>query len=180
MTAAVLAGPARTRSTAGLVAAATVAFAAAAVIGQAQVRKAEAIGSASLLNLLRIAPAESIGTAVTFPARGRYVGFTVAPGCTAALLVVPFLLFAGVLLVAGRVQPGRAISTVSVFAAVVVIVNQLRLLVIAVSMRAWGYPDGFDRSHVLLGSVVSTIGVTGGLLLFLRMVTPRRKRTSDE
>ncbi len=53
----------------------------------------------------------------------------------------------------------------------------MRLLVIAASMRAWGYPTGFDRSQVLLGSVVSTIGVTGGLLLFRRMVTPVQRTT---
>jgi len=156
-------------------AAAAVAVAVLLVAGQEQVRRAEAIASAGLLTLLRIAPADSIGTAVTFPARGRYVGFTVAPGCTAALLIVPFLVVAGVLLLAGRVPPTRAAATVAVFAAVVAIVNQLRLMVIAVSMRAWGYPEGFDRSHVLLGSFVSTIGVAGGLLLFLRMVVPRQR-----
>jgi hypothetical protein len=46
-------------------------------------------------------------------------------------------------------------------------------------MRQWGYPDGFERSHVLLGSVVSTVGVAGGLLLFLRMVVPREKGRGD-
>lgn len=158
-------------------AAAAAAAAVLLVVGQEQIRRFEAVGSASLLGLLRIAPADALGTAVTFPAKGRYVGFTVAPGCTAALLIVPFFVAAGGLLLAGRVRPGRATATVAVFAAVVVAVNQLRLLVIAVSMRTWGYPDGFERSHVLLGSVVSTIGVVGGLLLFLRMVVPRRGAT---
>lgn len=150
------------------------------VAGQEHVRRAEAVTCAFLLDLLGIAPAESLGMAVTFPAKGRYVGFTVAAGCTAALLVVPFVVVAGVLLLARRVQPARAIATVAVFAAVVALINQLRLLVIGVSMRAWGYPDGFERSHVLLGSVVSTIGVAGGLLLFLRMVVPRRGRRSED
>lgn len=153
-------------------AAAMVGLGAAAVIGQEQVRRTEAMGSAGLLSLLRVAPAASLGTAVTFPAKGRYVGFTIAPGCTAALLVVPFFLVAGVLLLAGRVQPGRATATVATFTLLVSVVNQLRLLVIAVSMRVWGFPAGFDRSHVLLGTLVSTIGVVAGLLLFLRMVLP--------
>lgn len=176
MTAAVTAKAGRISPQTGAFAAVTVSLAALAVLGQAQVRRGEAIGSAALLKLLNVAPAASLGTAVTFPAKGRYVGFNVAPGCTAALLVVPFFLVAGLLLLAGRVQPRRAAATVAVFTAVVVVVNQLRLLVIGASMRIWGYPAGFDRSHVLLGSVVSTVGVAGGLLLFLRMVTPRRPR----
>lgn len=172
MTAAVAAGRPRAAPVNAGFAAAMVGLGAAALIGQEQVRRTEAMGSAGLLNLLRVAPAASLGTAVTFPAKGRYVGFTIAPGCTVALLVVPFFLVAGVLLLAGRVQPGRATATVAIFTLLVSVVNQLRLLVIAVSMRVWGFPAGFDRSHVLLGTLVSTIGVVGGLLLFLRMVLP--------
>ena len=149
------------------------------VAGQEQFRRAEAAVCDAVLSILRVADASSIGTAVTFPAKGRYVGFTVAPGCTAALLIVPFVLVAAVLLLANRVPPRRAVATVAVFAAVVALVNQLRLLVIAVAMRSWGYPEGFDRSHVLMGSFVSTIGVAGGLLLFLRMVVPPGPKAHD-
>ena len=145
------------------------------LLGQEQVRRVEAALCASVLSLLHIAPADSMATAVTFPAQGRYVGFSVAPSCTSALLIVPFVVLTGVLLLAGRVQPRQALATAAAFAAVMVVVNEIRLVVIAVSIRAWGFPAGFDRSHVLLGSVVSTIGVAGGLLLFLRMVVPRKE-----
>jgi len=141
--------------------------------GQEQVRRAEAAACAALVSLFSSLPAESIGTAVVFPIDSRYVGFTVAPSCTAALLIVPFIVLTAVLLLARRVPPGRALATVAAFGAVVILVNQLRLLVIALSIRVWGFPAGFDHSHVLLGTVVSTIGVAGGLLLFLRMVVPR-------
>ncbi len=173
MTSAIADGSGRTNQLTGVFAAVVIGLAALAVLGQAQVRRGEAIGSALLLKLFHIAPAVSLGTAVTFPAKGRYVGFTVAPGCTAALLVVPFFVVAGILLLARRVQPRRAAATIAAFTAVVVLVNQLRLLVIGSAMRVWGYPAGYDRSHILLGSLVSTIGVAGGLLLFLRMLTPR-------
>lgn len=176
MTAAVaVAGRTSAPRNAGL-AAAAVAVTVLLVVGQEQVRRLEALGSAALLRLLNIAPADSIGTAVTFQAKDRFAGFTVAPGCTAALLIAPFFLAAGLLLLSGRVRPGRAVATVTVFAVVVALVNQMRFAVIAVSMRSWGYPAGFERSHVLLGSLVSTLGVAGGLLLFLRMVVPRRER----
>ena len=160
-------------------AAAGLAVAVALVVGQEQIRRLEAITCAGVLSLLRVDGADSMGTAVTFFAKGRYVGFRVAPGCTAALLIVPFVVVAVVLLLAGRIRPHRAAATVAVFASVIFLVNQLRFLVIAESMRAWGYPDGFERSHVLMGSFVSTIGVAGGLLLFLRMVVPRQKPRSE-
>lgn len=150
------------------------------VVGQEHFRRFEALTSATVLSLLRVGAADSFGTAVIFPANGLHVGFNVAAGCTAALLIVPFLLVAGVLLLAGRVPPQRAIATVAVFASVVVVINQIRLLVIAVALRSWGYPEGFERSHILMGSFVSTIGVAGGLLLFLRMVVPRRRIDADE
>jgi len=89
---------------------------------------------------------------------------------------VPFALLTALLLLAGRVQPGRAGATVALFAVVLILVNQLRLLVIILSVRGWGFETGFARSHVLLGTVVSTVGVVGGLLLFLRMVVPAGRR----
>jgi exosortase/archaeosortase family protein len=176
VTAAVAVGARRSGPVNAGFAATSLAVAVLLVAGQEQVRHVEAVVCAVLLRLFAIAPAESLGTAVTFPSKGSYVGFTVAPGCTAALLIVPFVVVAGLLLLAGRVSPGRAVATVGVFAGVVVAVNQMRLIAIAIAMRAWGYPDGFERSHVLMGSLVSTIGVAGGLLLFLRMIVPRESR----
>lgn len=156
-----------------LLAAAGVATCVLLFAGQEAFRRAEASVCAVVVSLLRVEPAQSIGTAVIFPTDSRWVGFTVAPSCTAALLVVPFVLLTGLLLLARRVPPARALSTVAAFAAVVIVVNQLRLLVIALSIRVWGWPSGFENSHVLLGTVVSTIGVAGGLLLFLRMIVPK-------
>jgi exosortase/archaeosortase family protein len=173
------AAPRRARPVNLGLAAAALAVAVLLVAGQEQFRRLEAFASASLLSLLQVGAANSYGTAVIFPADGLHVGFNVAAGCTAALLIVPFLLVAGVLLLAGRVPPHRAIATVAVFAGVVIVINQARLLVIAIALQAWGYPEGFERSHILMGSFVSTIGVAGGLLLFLRMVVPRRRAVAD-
>lgn len=173
MTAAITFGARRRRPANLGLAAAGVAVAVLLVLGQEQFRRAEALATASLLRLFGVFPASSQGIAITFPAEGRYVGLAVSPSCTAALLIVPFVALTSVLLFAGRVEPDRALMTVAIFAAVLIVVNQLRLIVIALSIRAWGFQTGFDRSHVLLGSVVSTIGVAGGLLLFLRMVVPR-------
>lgn len=159
----------------GAQAAVALAVAVGLVAGQEQYRRGEAYLSAAIVSLLRIFPADSLGTTVTFPSDGLYVGFTVSPSCTSALLIAPFALLTALLLVSGRVPPGKAAGTVGLFAVVLILVNQVRLLVIALSVRGWGFETGFGRSHVLLGTVVSTVGVAGGLLLFLRMVIPRQK-----
>jgi len=68
MTAAVAAKAGRISPQTASFAAVTASLAALAVLGQEQVRRGEAIGSAALLKLLNVAPAVSLGTAVTFPA----------------------------------------------------------------------------------------------------------------
>jgi hypothetical protein len=64
---------------------------------------------------------------------------------------------------------------VVVITAVIFTVNQLRFAVIAWSMRTWGFVDGYERSHIFLGTLVSTLGVLAGLLLLLRQVTHERR-----
>ena len=48
-----------------------------------------------------------------------------------------------------------------------VLVNQIRLAIIVVSMRAWGYETGYERSHVLIGSAVTTLGLAAVAIVFL-------------
>lgn len=52
-------------------------------------------------------------------------------------------------------------------------VNQIRLLIVSASMRAWGFETGYERSHILLGTLASTIGVILGVFFFLFLVTRR-------
>jgi hypothetical protein len=56
---------------------------------------------------------------------------------------------------------------------VIFLVNQLRLLVIAGSMLAWGFRTGYERSHVFLGTVLSTVGVIIGVIIFVWMLIGR-------
>ena len=143
----------------------------AVLLEQARVRTFEALASAWIVGGLRVVPAESLQTAVVFPLRGRFVGYTLTPGCTAAFLVAPFLLLGAGLIIARRLSVWRGVKALAVVTVALFVANQARLVVIALSMRAWGFYAGYERSHVFLGTIVSTLGVIGGLLLFLRVAS---------
>jgi len=150
------------------------------VLTQSAVRPVEARISAAVVGTTQVADARSLGTAVVFPLRGAFVGYSLSEGCTAALLVSPFCLLAAGLVAARRTSVQRGISTLGGLALSLFAVNQLRLLVVALSMRWWGFRQGYEISHVLLGTIVSTLGVLLGLLLFVRFaLTPSPVRTAD-
>ncbi len=155
-------------------AAAFVLAAAFLVLGQHAFRDIEAWFSASILRVTQIFPARAIGVAVIFPVRGALVGLSISASCTAALLISPFLLLSGGLVASGRVSVGRGVSTAAVLALILFVVNQARILVIALSMRWWGFERGYEISHILLGTIVSTLGVLAGLLIFTRVLVRGR------
>lgn len=140
------------------------------LFGQGRFRVSEARFTAFAMRLVHMRPAVSLGDNVVFPLHGRWVGFSLSVACTAALLLVPFFVIAGLLLVARRVESRRAVVALAVTTAVIFLVNQLRLLVIAGSMLAWGFTTGYERSHVFLGTVLSTLGVIGGVIIFVWML----------
>ena len=153
----------------------------AAVISlEALVRGVEAAIGAELASLVGLVPARAIGSAVVFPLHGRLVGYAVTEGCTAAFLVAPFFVVAALLIASRRTPPLRGLRAVTAVSLVFFTVNQARLLVVAASMRAWGFQSGYERSHVFLGTMLSTVGALAGFLLFVRLVTKERSDTDGE
>jgi exosortase/archaeosortase family protein len=151
------------------------------LVWQARFRVGEAWVTAWFLRLFHLRSAAALGPNVVFPLHGRWVGFELTVACTAALLLVPFFAVAGLLLLVGRVDRGRAAVALLVATGVIFAVNQLRLLVIAGSMLAWGFQTGYERSHVFLGTMLSTIGVIAGVIVFIWMLiggADRRHRGS--
>ncbi|MGH9125191.1 MAG: hypothetical protein ACRDZ8_10765 [Acidimicrobiales bacterium] len=165
------------------VAIAVFAVAAALLIWEARFRVIEASVSAWTIRLFRVRPARSLGPDVIFPLGHRWVGFALTLSCTSALLMVPFFVIAGVLLLFRRVPRRRALVALAVAAAVLFAINQLRLVVIAASMLWWGFETGYQRSHVLLGTTLSTIGVIIGIIIFVWMLVEdpsrRTRRTAS-
>ncbi|MDQ1392170.1 MAG: hypothetical protein QOF30_1147 [Acidimicrobiaceae bacterium] len=105
----------------------------------------------------------------------RTVGLQVTASCTAIFLMVPFLLLAAFMMLIPRVSATRLVVAAVVGAVVVFWLNQLRLLIIAWATHNWGIGPGFDWSHILAGSLVTTFSMLIALYLFFRIsLTGRR------
>ncbi|HVE26038.1 MAG TPA: hypothetical protein VNC22_11560 [Sporichthya sp.] len=146
---------------------------------QSLVRGFEARSGADVARGLGLVPARAVGSAVVFPLRGRFVGYTVTEGCTVAFLIAPFFVIAALLIASRRTPPRRGLGGLAVLTAVFFTVNQLRLFVVAASMQAWGFRPGYERSHVFLGTMLSTVGTVLGLLLFVWLVVDQAAPIDD-
>jgi exosortase/archaeosortase family protein len=144
-----------------------------------QGQRAEAWLNAALINATGIAPAEVFGASVVFLRGQAYNGFTVAAGCTATLLLVPFFFLTAGLLGFSRLSPRRCLAALVLVTVLVNAANQGRMLLIAWQMRTLGGERGYEVSHVFLGTVVSTLGVLLAIVVFVGVLvgwSPRRKR----
>ncbi|GIG88500.1 hypothetical protein [Plantactinospora endophytica] len=134
----------------------------------------EAWLSARFVDGLGLAEARSSYSTVIFPLDERWVGFMVTLGCSVGLLLIPPVALAAFLMFVGRVSVSRATVCCAVTAVLLVAVNQLRLAAVVGSMRLWGFEQGYERSHVLIGSVITTLGVVGSAILFVVLLTRGR------
>ena len=151
-----------------------------AVLSQESViRQVEARTGADVARLSGLVPARAVGSAVIFPLNGRFAGYAVTEGCTVAFLVAPFFVIAASMIASRRTPPRRGLGAVVVVTLVFFVVNQARLFVVAASMRMWGFRSGYERSHVFLGTILSTLGAVAGLLLFLWLVAKESSPDAD-
>lgn len=138
------------------------------VLGQSVIRPMEARLSAAVIGLTEVPRIRSLGNVVILPLDGDLVGMEIGPGCSTALLVTPFFLLGAGLVLSRRTSVQRGLATLGALVLSLFVLNQVRLLVIAVSMRLWGLEQGFEISHVVFGTVLSTLGVLAGLILYIR------------
>ncbi|HEX3425197.1 MAG TPA: archaeosortase/exosortase family protein [Acidimicrobiales bacterium] len=108
-------------------------------------------------------------------AASRTVGLEITASCTAIFLVVPFFFLGAIMAFIPRVRILRLLLGLTLGAATVFILNQLRLLMIAWATWHWGITEGFNWSHILAGGVITTIGVLIGLFLFFRFSLAGRR-----
>jgi len=137
------------------------------VLLQRPIRETEALLAARVMGWIQMKPAHAVGTNVTFPLHGHFVGYTLTLACTVALLAAPFFLIDAGLMWSRRITLRQGLQALAVVTAILVLVNQLRLLTIGASMVLWGFRTGYERSHVLLGTTLSMIGVVLGVIVFL-------------
>jgi hypothetical protein len=137
---------------------------------QQHIRNAEAQVAASVMRWSNVRPAHAVGVNVTFPLHGHFVGYNVTLSCTVALLIAPFCLIDAGLMWSRRTSLGQGVRALFVVAIILILVNQLRLLSIGASMVVWGFHTGYERSHVLLGTTLSILGVVLGVIVFIYLL----------
>ncbi|MFY1615789.1 hypothetical protein [Micromonospora sp. WMMD736] len=152
-----------------------VAVAAATLWRWHDIASGEAWLNARLVDTVGLAHARSIGAAVIFPLDERWVGFMVSSGCSVAMLLIPPIVLASTLVGFRRISMTRGLNALGIATLLLITVNQVRLAAVVVSMQTWGFRLGYERSHVLIGSVITTAGLIAVAILFVVLVS-RTKR----
>ena len=97
----------------------------------------------------------------------RAFGLVITNECTSAVLLIPLLVMMGSFMVFSRVSLGRQLLALAVGAALMLVVNILRVAGICWSTYRFGFDPGYKYSHVFVGSAFSLIGFVGAMLLAL-------------
>ncbi|NYE96511.1 exosortase/archaeosortase family protein [Psychromicrobium silvestre] len=103
---------------------------------------------------------------ITIPS-GQLVAFDITQECTVLLLLMPVLGLSAFLLAFTKIGWLRAGLGLLVAAFSVLLVNQLRLAVIALTTQIWGIDFGYPLGHRFIGSVLALIGFALGFLIVL-------------
>ncbi len=104
------------------------------------------------------------------------VGLQISASCTAAFLLVPFLALGAAMMGSRRLVVHRVIIGLVCGTMIVFWLNELRFLVIAWATHNWGIAGGFEWSHVLAGTVITTLAMLVALLVFARVSLAGRRR----
>jgi hypothetical protein len=94
-----------------------------------------------------------------------HIGFMVTTECTIAFLLIPFLI-ATSLLIWQRIMLVRPLIGLAVATAMLIGMNQLRLLQIAEFVKGMGLSSGFYWGHTIVGSVITIVGLAVSLIVF--------------
>lgn len=104
----------------------------------------------------------------------HYLGLQITVECTTLVLLTPVLLFSAAVLMFTRVTWPRWVLATLVGVVIVVIVNLIRIALIAFSTLWWD-EAGYEWSHVLIGTLVALVGLVGAALLMLRIMNGTRR-----
>ena len=145
------------------------------MIFQYQFRELEARATADVYRLFTPVLAATRAPIIWFGlGRSGAFGLEITPDCSAALLIVPLCGLGMLLMIPRRLAVGRVGAALAAAALVMVIGNLLRIGVIAVAVRLDGVGTGYQIGHLILGSIVSIIGIALALILLVAIVTSRR------
>lgn len=164
--------------------------AAATVIWQYHIRLFEAAATSKLLSGVfgMTAPHNPVQPTVYFTLPGHppsglpaalpatsWSGMTVTPECTAAFLIAPLFVVAAVLAVGRRISVRALLVATVATTVVLLVVNLVRLLVIATAAHRWGL-HAFDLAHDVYGSLITVAGVCLGIAVFAKLLIVLTRR----
>jgi exosortase/archaeosortase family protein len=95
--------------------------------------------------------------------------FTITPQCSALLLCVPLILVASMIVLSVNSSVRRTCTVLLAAGFILVIANQIRLALIGWTIRIMGFERGFPLSHLVLGTIVSLLGVAGSIAFLIRV-----------
>lgn len=109
------------------------------------------------------------------------MGLQITPACTVVLMMTPFLI-ATAFLVWRRSSTIRPLVACAIAIAMLLVVNQLRILAIIMFVLHMGFNGGFYWGHTLIGSLITIVGGSATLVMYVliavRRGTPGRARRS--
>jgi exosortase/archaeosortase family protein len=123
------------------------------------VRIAEAKAVAVLVGALGTRPGRLNATVWVRTPDDLAAGINIVTGCSVGLLVIPLALVTGLALLTGRLRIVKALQAFVAAALIATVLNQLRYAVTLYAIHRWGFEDGYGQTHVLVGSLVSTVGI---------------------
>lgn len=94
-------------------------------------------------------------------------GLVITNECTSAVLLIPLLVMMGSFMMFSRISLPRQLLALAVGAALMLVVNILRVAGICWSTYSFGFDPGYKYSHVFVGSAFSLLGFVGAMLLAL-------------
>lgn len=143
--------------------------AAAMLVWQEQVRHGEIAIAGLWFDLVLTGTTHTNDDVIYFTwSGGPLIGMRDTWECTVALLAGPMCAIGGVLLGLTRMPWHRLLAGLGVALGLLVVVNQLRLAMIAFSLQGWGLP-GYELSHKTLGSIFAIAGFVIAAGVFLRI-----------
>ncbi|MGP6169741.1 archaeosortase/exosortase family protein [Microbacterium sp. A204] len=101
--------------------------------------------------------------------------FRITEECSAVVLLVPLFVVAAVIMLSTKVTVSRLLGGVLAMISVTLLVNQIRLGVIAWATHQWGMDPGYEISHRFVGSVIGIIGFSAGIAVLLLITSSRRR-----
>lgn len=97
-------------------------------------------------------------------------GLRITPECSAVALVLPVIGVAAFLVAFGkRFSAGRTLAAALGTCTVILLVNTVRIALIAVATQWWG-SEGYEVSHLFAGSAISLAGFSFGLIVGFRIL----------